>query len=292
MNNSGSLREFVTQIYRTYIQERPTHFAASLAYYSLFSLVPIIYVAFSLAGLFIDNESTAERMMENIESKLGADVAEMLVTTLEQVTEGNSRSSMLQRSISFMAMLAGASLVFFQLQYALTCIWRIPPVAKGGTRQFVLNRLLAFVMVVCVGLLVVLVTLTNFVISFLDLQLNIEAISPLVSFGTTVVIGMVSVALMFKYLPNAIVSWKDVFVGGFFTTLLLIGGAKILGWYVARGSCASAFEAAGTVAVLLIAVYFLAQFLVFGTVFTRVYANTFGNGIRPRVRADTPPDTT
>ena len=292
MNNSHSLREFVKQIYRTYILERPTHFAASLAYYSLFSLVPIIYVAFSLAGVFIDNESTAQRMVENIESKLGADVAEMLVTTLEEVTEGNSRSSTLQRSISFVAMLAGASLVFFQLQYALTSIWRIPPPAKGGTRQFLLNRLLAFVMVVCVGLLVVLVTLTNFVISFLDSQFNIEAISPLVSLGTTVAIGMVSVALMFKYLPNAIVSWKDVFVGGFVTTLLLIGGAKILGWYVARGSYASAFEAAGTVAVLLIAVYFLAQFLVFGTVFTRVYANTFGSGIRPRVSTDTQRDTT
>lgn len=292
MNNAGSLREFVTQIYRAYVLERPTHFAASLAYYSLFSLVPIIYIAFSLAGLFIDSESTAERMMENIESTLGADVAEMLITTLETVSEGNSRSSLLQRSISFVAMLAGASLMFFQLQYALNCIWGIPPVAKGGTRQFVLNRLLAFVMVLCVGLLVVLVAITNFVMSFLDSQFNIEAISPLVSLGTTVVIGMVSMALMFKFLPNAIVSWKDVLVGGFVTTVLLIGGAKLLGWYVARGSYASAFEAAGTVAVLLIAIYFLAQFLVFGTVFTRIYADTFGDGIRPRGSADAQPDTT
>ena len=147
-------------------------------------------------------------------------------------------------------------------------------------------------MVLCVGLLVVLVALTNFVMSFLDSQFNIEAISPLVSLGTTVVIGMVSMALMFKFLPNAIVSWKDVFVGGFVTTVLLIGGAKLLGWCVARGSYASAFEAAGTVAVLLIAIYFLAQFLVFGTVFTRIYADTFGDGIRPRGSADAQPDTT
>jgi len=287
MNNSRSLREFVKQIYRTYILERPTHFAASLAYYSLFSLVPIIYVAISVAGLFIDDESASEKMIENIQSVFGADVAEFLVTTLEEMTEGSSRSSMWQRSMSFAAMLVGASLVFFQLQYALTSIWKIPPPSKGGTKQFFLNRVLAFVMVLCVGLLVVLVTLINFVVSFLDSQLNIDAISPLVSFGTTLVIGTVSVALMFKSLPNAIVSWKDVFVGAFVTALLLIAGANILGSFVMRGIFGSAFEAAGSVAVLLISVYFLAQFLVFGTVFTRIYANTFGNGIRfPASRAN------
>ena len=97
MNNSRSIREFVKQIYQTYVLERPTHFAASLAYYSLFSLVPIIYVAFSVAGLFIDNESTAEQTMETIQSILGAEVAEFLVASLEKVTEGNSRTSMLQR---------------------------------------------------------------------------------------------------------------------------------------------------------------------------------------------------
>ena len=105
----------------------------------------------------------------------------------------------------------------------------------------------------------------------------------MLSFGLTLVIGTVAIALMFKTLPNVSVSWKDVSVGAFVTALLLIAGANILGLYVARCTLGSAFEAAGTVAVLLISVYFLAQFLVFGTVFTRIYANSFGNGVRSRV---------
>lgn len=115
----------------------------------------------------------------------------------------------------------------------------------------------------------------------------------LLSFATTLVMGTVSVALMFKSLPEAIVSWKDVIVGAFVTALLLIAGANILGSYLASCIIGSAFETAGTVAVLLVAVYFLAQFLVFGTVFTRACANTFGNGIRTRLsRVDALPGAT
>ena len=139
----------------------------------------------------------------------------------------------------------------------------------------------------------VLVTLADFLVAFVGSQLNIEAISPLMTFGTTLVTATVSVALIFKILPDAIVNWKDVFVGGFVTVLLLIAGAYIFGWYVARCNVGSAFEAAGNVAVLLIAIFFLAQCLVFGTVFTRVYANTFGNGIHHKAsRVDPQPVTT
>ncbi|QEG35435.1 YihY/virulence factor BrkB family protein [Bythopirellula goksoeyrii] len=286
MNKSPSFRSLVAQLYRVYTLERPTHFAASLAYYSLFSLVPIIYVAITVAGLFVDNDSASKQLMENIDSVFGADVAEMVVTTLEEVSEGNDRSSVMQRTVSFIAMLVGASLVFFHLQHALTSIWKMPHPTSRGTKQIVLNRLLAFVIVLFIGLLLVLVTFTNFVVSFIHSKFDIEAVGPLIGLGTTLFIGTVSMALMFKFLTNAVVGWKDVLVGGLTTTLLLVGGANLLGRYVAQGNFGSAFEAAGTVAVLLIAVYFLAQCLVFGTVFTRVYANMFGSGVRPRVKAE------
>lgn len=286
MKSSRSLRALASQIYKTYTLERPTHFAASLAYYSLFSLVPIIYVAFSVAGLFVDNDSASDRLMENINSVFGADVAQMVVTTLEEVSEGHEQGPLWQRGISFVAMLGGASLVFFHLQHALTSIWKMPQPHKSGAKKIIRDRLLAFLIVVGIGLLIVLITLTNIVISILNSQFNIEATRPFISISATILVGTLSIALMFKYMANAIVSWNDALVGGLVTTFLLVVGANLLGQYVAQGNFGSAFEAAGTVAVLLIAVYFLAQCLVFGTVFARVYANMFGSGIRPRISAD------
>jgi membrane protein len=282
MKRSTTLQEFLKQIYRTYARERPSHFAAALAYYSLFSLVPIIYIALSVAGLFIDNDSAVERFSNQLQSVIGTDGADFLIASLENVNAQVWRGPLWPRLVSFVAMLIGASLVFYQFQYTLTSIWKIPPDTTGGTKRFILNRLAAILMVLCVGLLVVFVTLANFVVSLLDSQLNMETVTRLASFGSTLVIGTLSLALIFKILPPASLGWKDVFTGGFVTALLLIGGANILGWY---GSCiiiASAFEVAGTVAVFLISVYFLAQLLIFGMVFTRTYAELYGSGIRPR----------
>ncbi|TWU29732.1 YihY/virulence factor BrkB family protein [Bythopirellula polymerisocia] len=284
MNKSRSLRAFIAQLYKTYTLERPTHFAASLAYYSLFSLVPIIYVAITVAGLFVDNDAASDRLMDNIDSVFGADVAEMVITTLEEVSDGHDQGPLWKRGISFVAILAGASLVFFHLQHALTSIWKMPQPEKSGARKMIWDRMLASVIVLGIGLLIVLITLTNFVISILNSQFNIEQTRPLISLIATVLVGTLSLALMFKYMTNAIVAWRDSLVGGLVTTLLLVVGANLLGRFVAQGNFGSAFEAAGTVAVLLIAVYFLAQCLVFGTVFTRVYANMYGSGIRPRIQ--------
>ncbi len=280
MNQPRSLREFVRQIYRTYVTERPTHFAASLAYYSLFSLVPVIYISLLVAGMFVDDELARERLREDIQTVMGSDVTELLVRAFADVNQDSSSGSIWHRIIALAALLFAASLVFFQLQYALTSIWNVPPPDKGSAKQFLINRLLAFLMVLFVGLLVVLATFANIVLTFLDSHFDLELLTRLGGFAATLVIGTLSLALMFKILPNAIVSWKDAAVGACVTALLLIIGGHLVGLYISRGGIQSAMEAAGAVAVLLISVYFLAQFLVFGTVFTRVYANMYGDGIR------------
>jgi membrane protein len=282
MSGSRLVGNFGKEIYRTYIVEMPNNFAASLSYYSLFSLVPTIYIGFLIAGIFIDDKAAMQYIFTRVENVLGADVAKLLMQALEGISQDPSSRAIIDLVVSSFAILLSASLVFFKLQYALNTIWKIPPATKGQTKIFLLNRLISFVMVFCVGILLLVITLSYVLISFFDSLLQLQLSIPFLNLGTNWVIYTAAIALVFKLLPDARIRWKDAVIGAGVTALLLSAGSKMLGWYLAKGSVGSAFEAAGTVAVLLIAIYFLAQFFIFGTVFTRVFAEFYGGGIRPR----------
>ena len=141
-------------------------------------------------------------------------------------------------------------------------------------------------MVFCVGILFIVMSLAYIMVSFLDALLQLDLTSPFLNFGTNLAISTVVITLVFKLLPNARVSWKDAVMGAGVTVLLLSAGTKGLGWYLSSAKVSSFFEAAGSVALLLIAIYILSQLFIFGAVFTRVFADYFGRGIRPCKPAD------
>jgi len=282
MSGLRSVGNFSKEIYRTYVVDMPNNFAASLSYYSLFSLVPTIYIAFLIAGIFIDDQAAMRYIFTKVENVLGVDVAKLLLHALEGISRDPSSGAIVDLIVSFSAILLSASLVFFKLQYALNTIWKIPPATKGQTKIFILNRLISFFMVFCVGILILVITLSYVLISFFDSLLQLQLSIPFLNLGTNWFIYTTAIALLFKLLPDAQISWKDAVIGAGVTAFLLTAGTKMLGWYLAKGNVGSAFEAAGTVAVLLIAIYFLAQFFIFGAVFTRVFADCYGRGIHPR----------
>lgn len=284
MPNFDSVGNFGKEIYRTYVVDQPNHFAASLSYYSLFSLIPTIYIAFQFSGVFIDNEAVTQHLMTEITNLLGVEVAELLIVMLDAISQGPSSIANVDGLISSVVMLFGASLLFFKLQYALNTIWKIPPSTKGQTKTFIFNRLIAFTMVFCVGILFIVMSLSSVLVSFFDSSLQINR--PFLNFGTNLAISVVTIALIFKLLPNARISWKDAAIGAGMTAFLLSAGSKGLGWYLSSSKVSSFFEAAGSVVLLLIAIYFLAQLFIFGAVFTRVFADCFGSGIQPRQAAD------
>lgn len=282
MDRLFSIRKFGKEIYRTYVVDQPNHFAASISYYSLFSLIPTIYIAFQFAGIFIDNEMVAQHMFGQIENLLGVDVAELMMAMLEAISKGSSSSTIVDRFFSSIVMLFGASLLFFKLQYALNTIWKIPSSTKGHTKTFMFNRLFSFITVYCVGLLVIITSLSYVLFGFLDSLLQIQITTPVFNFGANLVISILTISLLFKLLPNAQVRWRDAVIGAGVTALLLSAGTRVLGWYLSNSKIDSFLEAAGSVALLLIAIYFLSQIFIFGAVFTRVFADIYGSGIHPR----------
>lgn len=282
MGKSTSFLSFLKEIYRIWITERPTQFAAALAYYAIFSFVPVIYVAFTLADILVEKLSLAEQFYVEISGLLGEEGVLLLqdkVTALAERTTGGTTLTVL---IGVVALLLSASLMFSQLQHILNTVWRVPPPSRDVTRAYIRNRLLAFAMVLGVSLLLIVVAVIDFLISIFQSYVDFHSPVSIASFLALTGLAALSLALLYKVLPNARVAWRDVWLGSVVTALLVSTAIYLVGLFLGASRFSSALEAAGTVAVLLTAFYTLGQIFLFGAVFIRVYASMYGSQILPR----------
>jgi membrane protein len=281
-SSEGKLLAFLKEIYAIWIGERPTQFAAALAYYAIFSFVPVIYIAFTITELVIQRLSVEEQFYAQIANLLGPEVAQALqeaVTSLAQRTGGDTT---LTTVIGFIALAFTASLAFFQLQHTLNTIWKVPPPSRGQTRAYVLNRLLALAMVLGVALLLIVAAVVNLLVSLVNARVEWGGFVSTVNFLGLAGLTALSFALIYKVLPNAKVAWRHVWVGAGVAALLLSVGLSLVKLYLSASRFSSALEAAGAVAVFLMAFYYLGQIFVLGAVVIRVFAAMSGSKIVPR----------
>ena len=276
-----SARAFASELYRIWITERPSVLAASLAYYSIFSFVPVIFIAFTVAGVFIDVVVVADQFVDRVEQILGQEAAAMIEEMLISVAETTSTGSALTTIIGVLGLLFAASLIFFQLQYVLNTIWQVPRPTRGETMSYVRGRLLAFVMVLGAGLLVVLAVIANLIITIFGSVIGLEALQIGGGFLLYLALATLSLAMIYKFLPNVEISWHDVLFGSSITAVAIILASYLYGLYLRNRTIGSALDAAGTMAVFLLFFFFLAQIFVLGAVCTRVYASMYGSKITP-----------
>jgi membrane protein len=182
--------------------------------------------------------------------------------------------------ISFMVLLFTASLIFFQLQYVLNNVWKAPPPSRDETRNYIINRLLAFVMVLSVGLILVLATVANIIISFVSTFAQLEGMLFLVNYLAYGSLLTLSLALIYKYLPNVEIAWRDVWVGSVVTAVLMVVALQLVGLMITANRFDTALQAAGSMALFLISFFFFGSIFIFGAVFIRVYASVFGSHTR------------
>jgi membrane protein len=274
---------FLQEIFNIWGVEKPARQAASLAYYGLFSIIPILFIGLTVADIFLDELTMTDQLFSWFENVLGPEIAEFLEAQVRATSQLSTGSTPISSLISFGALLYAASGLFVQLQYALNTIWQVPLVPQGWVRGFIIKRLLAFVMVIGVGLLFVVVTASSVIVSMLSSLIDWGRFIdwggsiPLVNNVTFIVLTTISFALIYKYLPDAEIAWRDVWAGAGVSALLLNLGLGLFGLYFSRSNIGSAFEAAGAVAVFLIAFNYGAQIFLFGAVFSRVYAGMFGS---------------
>lgn len=275
------VKQFVKELYTIWIAERPTQLAAALAYYSMFSFAPIIFVVVSIVELFIQEIDPASQLFQRLEATFGGEVSTLVREAVTALSKTPSSSSILVSVISFLALLFAASGLFFQLQYSLNIIWRVPPPQKGQTMTFIRQRLFAFLIVIGFGLIWVLAVFANLLLawfgSLLETLLGLGGNLLLAGRLVAPVLMILVVALIYKILPDTKITWRDVWLGAVISTTLILAALILVGLFFQVSSLSSAFQASGAFAVLLVGFYYVAQIFLLGAVCCRVYAGLFGS---------------
>jgi membrane protein len=272
-----------------WLADKASRLGAALAYYTLFSLAPLLIIVIGIAGLVFGEQAVRGEIATQMKATLGESAASAIEDLLKnsQATGGSSWATV----VGFAILLFGATGLFVQLQDALNTIWKVTPRTGRPIWSMLRERLLSFTLVLGTAFLLLVLLVVSTALSALNRFLPHDAlpggfhwwlvINGLVSFG----FSMLLFAMIYKILPDVHIAWRDVWVGAAVTALLFTAGKYLLSLYLGRSSTTSAFGAAASLVVLLLWVYYSAQLLLFGAEFTRVYADRFGSPVRPTENA-------
>ncbi len=266
---------------------------ASLAYYTLFAIAPILLVATAIAGMVFGAEAVRGEIVGQLDHLVGREGAAAVQSLLEGASQ--RRAGILATILGSITFVVAATGAFLELQGALNTIWRVKLKPGANIRAFVIDRLRSFGLVVAIGFLLMVSLAVTAALAALSAWLT--RISPSlptawsgVNMLVSVVVTTVLFALLYKFLPDVRLRWRDVTMGAFVTAVLFTIGQQLIGLYLGQSSVASSYGAAGSVMILLLWVYYSCQILLFGAEFTRVYADYQGRKPRPESFAERDPD--
>jgi len=271
------VKEFAKNLYDIFIKQRPTQLAAALAFYGLFALAPVLFIARSIAQVFIDVDVNNSMLYERLEIVLGPQAVPIIQQALDNISTRTTPGSWLATTISIIVVMLAAIGFFFELQYSLNRIWDLPPLSYAKPAAYIKQQFICFLMVIGLGLLMVLTTLINFIVNWLGLYIQIDQYIQVINLLILLGLFTLAFASIYKVLPNETIPWRDVWLGALFAAILVILGGIIFGVYIRASHIGTSFAAAGALIVILIGMYYFAQIFLFGAMFTRVYASRFGS---------------
>jgi membrane protein len=265
-------------------KDKVSRLAAALAYYTIFSLAPLLIIAIAIAGAVFGSSAVRGEIvgqLQGIIGKPGADLIQTAIINASVPKQGNIASI-----VSVLVLLFGASGLFAQLQDALNTIWGVQPKPGRGIIPVVRDRFFSFAMVFGVGFLLIVLLVASTILKTASIYFHNflpgagfvwQIVNFVFSFGvTTLLFG-----LIFKLLPDVKIVWSDVWIGATLTSVLFSIGSFVLGKYLGSSSFGSIYGAAGTLVVILAWIYYAAQILFIGAEFTQVYARKYGSQIVP-----------
>lgn len=267
-------------------RDKASRLAASLAYYTLFSLAPLLILVIAIASLFFDSSAVRDQLMEQIESLIGGTSADFVRTVLENANRPGGDSGWVASIISIVLLLIGATGVLTQLQMSLNTIWNVEARTDIGLMNLVRKRLLSLGMILVIGFLLLVSLVVSSLIAGLSSYLHtltpgLDSFAQILNFIVSFSITTILFALIFKYLPDVLISWGDVWFGAATTALLFSLGKFLIGLYIGNSSFGSSYGAAGSVIILLVWIFYSAQILFFGAEVTQLYGRRFGSNIQP-----------
>ena len=267
---------------------------ASLAYYTLFAIAPVLLVATAIAGLAFGPQAVRGEIVGQIDYLVGREGARAVQSLLEGASQ--RRAGYLATIVGSVTLVLAATGAFLELQTALNTIWRVKPNPTNATfTAFVMDRVRSFGLVVAIGFLLLVSLAVSAALAALGSWLErISPGMPLVWNAMNVVVSLVVITalftLLYAFLPDVKLRGRDVVVGAFVTAILFTIGKQLIGFYLGQSTTASTYGAAGSVIVLLLWVYYSSQVVLVGAEFTRIYTQRQGRRPRPEPFAMKDPD--
>lgn len=274
---------------RNWLESQAFIYAAALAFFTVFSIAPILVVVVTLVGLVIGERAVQGQLFEQLEGTLGPEAAGVVQTAV--INSQIDQSGIWPALIGIVATIVGATTVFAQMQQSLNQIWDVMPrPSRSSLWIFVKSRILSLTIILAIGFILLVSLLLSValrgVMAFAEEWLPVPGWA-MVGMELSVSLFVVTVlfAAMFKILPDVLLSWRDVMLGAFITAVLFTVGRSLISIYLAYTATASAYGAAGSLALLLLWVNYSSMILLFGAAFTRAHLEGRGMPVRPKSTA-------
>lgn len=263
--------------------------AAALAYYTVFSLPPLLVILVTIAGTVWDPEQVRSLIQQQVGSAIGPGAQEQILTMIESAGERLQGGFSLGLILSIAGVLFGATGAFAQLQRALNNAWNVEPASdEGGVKSFLMKRVLSFGMILSVAVLLLVFVAATAVLSVVTGRLQgllPEGLSQVMLWSVNIGVSFLFVTFLFaalyKVLPDVRIGWKDVWVGSALTAVLFVVGKELIGLYLAQSNPGDTYGQAGALAVILVWIYYSAMIFFVGAEFTQVWARSYGKRIEP-----------
>jgi membrane protein len=277
----GTATTLAKETVTRWTEDKASALAAALAYYSLFSLAPLVLIAVAVAGLVFGHQAAEGELYSQVAGLIGDASAKALQEIVARMNQEQG-GGVVATIVGVVTLLFGATGVFAQLQDSMNTIWKARSPTTNGILDFLRVRLLSFSMVLGIGFLLLVSLVLSAVLSALGDYLGTflpggAAVGHALNATVSLAVVTVLFAMIFKFLPDTRVAWKDVVLGALVTSFLFTIGKFAIGFYLAKASVASSYGAAGSVVILLLWVYYSALILYFGAEFTHVYAMRHGS---------------
>jgi membrane protein len=274
-----------------FMEDRVMKLSASLAYYTIFSLTPLIIIIISAVSLFLgDNMDPNTKLFSEISKMVGSEAANQLKSFVNNANlSGKSTIGLI---VGVATLVIGSTAIFIEIQDSINQIWKVKAVPKRGWKKLITNRLLSFSLIASLGFLLLVSLVINSIVVGIGDKLAVyaskigiakvsELLMLIVTNALTLAVVTTIFAIIFKVLPDVNLKWRPALVGALFTAILFSLGKYVIGIYIEKGNPGSAFGAASSIIVILVWIYYTSVILYFGAEFTQAYAEKYGTAIAP-----------
>jgi membrane protein len=271
---------------KAFIAESYIRYSASLSFYTIFSVAPLLIITISLCGYFFGRQAMEGKLFSEIRTMFGDVMAMQIQEMIRHIV--SAQDSFIAKAAGIVVIMLGIAGVFSEVQTTINRIWKLKAIPKLDRKTFLIKRVISIAIFSIVGLMLVLSLIINWLIALFGNYLvgffAAASVYMVYAINRIVIIAIVAMlfTFIFKFLPDGKVKFKDAMIGAVFTSILFILGKAGMGFYLHYSNVASMYGAAGGLIILLLWIYYSSIIIYFGATFTNVYACLYGGKIIPR----------